>query len=313
MTDTKANILVVGSVNMDIVVRAPHMPSPGETVLGRGFVTSPGGKGANQAVAAARLGASVTMIGRVGDDAFGAELMEGLRAENIDCNSVLVTDNCASGVAVIIVDSIGENSIVVASAANHRLTPDDVYGRVELFERADTLLIQLELPLPTVRASIDLAKRHGCRIILDPAPAPKSFPPELCKVDIITPNVSEATMITGSRTGEERADRNIALDLIDRGAKAAVLKLGSRGSLVASGDGEFSRAPAFKVPIVDTTGAGDAFTAALAVSVTSGLGLEEATRFANAAGAVACTRLGAQNAMPNTLEVQMLIDDQPQQ
>ena len=313
MTDGTANILVVGSVNMDVVVRAPHMPAPGETVLGRGFVTSPGGKGANQAVAAARLGAKVTMIGRVGDDAFGAELMEGLRAEKIDCNNVLVTDNCASGVAVIIVDSIGENSIVVAGAANFRLTPDDIYGRAELFEQADAILLQLELPLPTVRASIDLAKRHGCRIIMDPAPVPKPFPSELCKVDILCPNVPEAEAITGSRTGEERADRNIALDLMARGAKAAVLKLGSRGSLVAGGDGEFSRVPAFKVDIVDTTGAGDAFTAALAVSVASGRNLKRAARFANAAGAIACTRLGAQDAMPNALEVKMLMEDQPKQ
>ncbi|HUS92554.1 MAG TPA: ribokinase [Phycisphaerae bacterium] len=307
----KPRILVVGSINMDLVVRSPHMPAPGETVLGEGFVTSPGGKGANQAVAAARLGARCRFLGRIGRDTFGQALLAGLRAEGIDCTDVIPTDTAATGVAMIIVDARGENSIVVASGANHRLTPDDVFARAEAFEQADAVVLQLELPLPTVRAAIEVARRYACKVILDPAPAPQRLPEALCHVDVISPNVTEAEMLTGSKTGEERADKNIAMDLIARGASAAVLKLGSRGSMVVTNDGKMARVPAFDVTIVDTTAAGDAFTAALAVEVAKGTDLRAAARVANAAGALACTRLGAQTAMPTWTEVRMLMEDQP--
>ena len=306
----KPDILVIGSVNVDLVVRATHMPSPGQTVLGNGFVTSPGGKGANQAVAAARLGGRCRMVARVGDDAFGRQLLAGMRDEGIQCDNVMVTEDCSTGVALIIVDGHGENSIVVAGEANYRLSPDDIVPCAELFRQADVVVLQLELPLPTVRVAADLARRYGCKIILDPAPAPKSMPPELCQVDILTPNAIEAEIITGTRTGEERADKNIGLDLVARGAQAAVLKLGSRGSLVAAADGQFARVRAFRVDIVDTTGAGDAFTGALAVAVARGESLTAAARFANAAGALTCTKLGAQAAMPTAPEVEMLIEDQ---
>jgi ribokinase len=311
MMPQEPRILVVGSINMDLVVRSPHMPAPGETVLGEGFVTSPGGKGANQAVAAARLGASCRFIGRVGRDAFGQALTAKLQAENIDCTDLIVTDGAPTGVAMIIVDAKGENSIVVASGANYQLTPDDVFSRAEAFEQADAVVLQLELPLPTVRAAIDLARRNNCKVILDPAPAPGRLPEALCQVDVISPNVNEAELLTGSRTGEERADKNIAMDLIARGAKAAVLKLGSRGSMVVTSDGQMARVPAYSVEIVDTTAAGDAFTAALAVAVAQGQDLRDAARMANAAGALACTKLGAQSAMPTLAEVRMLMQDQP--
>lgn len=304
-------ILVVGSVNLDLVVRAPHMPAPGETVLGKGFVTSPGGKGANQAVAAAKLGGSARIIARVGDDAFGAQLLESLRANGVDCSDVMVTEGCPSGTAVIIVDGIGENAIVVAGGANSRLTPDDVFTRANLFDDADVVLLQLELPLPTVRAARDLAARHGCKVVLDPAPAPASLGPELCKVDVLTPNIVEAERITGYRAGQDRAERNTALDLLVLGAEAVVLKLGARGSLVADNNGHLARLRAYKVDIVDTTAAGDAFTAALGVAIGRGEELDAAARFANAAGALACTRLGAQQAMPTRDEVRMLMADQP--
>jgi ribokinase len=307
-----ARILVVGSINMDMVVRSPHMPAPGETVLGEGFTTSPGGKGANQAVAAARLGAKCSLLGRVGKDAFGLTLLKGLLAEGIDCANVMVTEGVATGVAMVIVDSRGENSIVVASGANYLLTPDDVFSREAAFKQADTVVLQLELPLPTVRAAIEVAKRNNCKVILDPAPMPKCLSSTMCEVDVITPNVAEAEMLTGTRTGEEKADMNIALDLIARGAKAAVLKLGSRGSMVVTADGHMARVPAYNVEIVDTTAAGDAFTAALAVNVAEGKDLIAAAKFANAAGALACTRLGAQSVMPTRDEVQMLMEDQPQ-
>ena len=308
----KPSILVVGSINMDLVVRAPRQPAPGETVLGEGFTTSPGGKGANQAVAAARMGGRCRMVGRVGDDAFGEELLAGMKAENIDCTYIWKTEDAATGVAMIIVDAKGENSIVVAGGANRRLTPDDIFPHRNLFEQADVLVVQLELPMPTVRAAVDLARRHNCKIILDPAPAPRQMPEQLYQVDVISPNATEAEIFTGKLAVEERVDKQVASEFIERGAKAAVLKLGARGSLVVTADGQIARVPAYKVKIVDTTAAGDAFTAALAVAAASGKPLPEAAKIANAAGALACTRLGAQSAMPTADEVRMLMEDQPQ-
>ena len=304
-------VLVVGSVNMDLIVRAPEMPCPGQTVLGDGFTTNPGGKGANQAVAAARLGAHCRLLGRVGRDEFGRTLTEALKGEGIDCTHLLDTDRHPSGVAFILVDAQGENSIVVASGANAQLTPDDVFAAADAFAGADVVLLQLELPLPTVRAAVDVARRNGCRIILDPAPAPRRLPPELYNVDIISPNVTEAETLTGKRALEERLDKHVAMDLLAAGAKTAVLKLGSRGSLVVANDGHFYRVPAYKVSVVDTTAAGDAFTAAMGVALARGQSLHNAARFANAAGALACTRLGAQSAMPTAMEVSMLMSDQP--
>jgi ribokinase len=306
----KPTVLVVGSINMDLVVRTGRMPSPGETVLGEGFKTSPGGKGANQAVAAARLGAHCRMIGRVGDDAFGRRLLEGLNAEGIDCSCVMATEDVASGVAMIVVDAMGENSIVVAGGANRGLTPDDVFSCGQCFVESQVVVLQLELPLPTVRAAIDMARRHRCRIILDPAPALRNMPAELYRVDILSPNTGEAEVLTGAKAIEERLDKQVALELIARGAKAAVLKLGQRGCLIGTDDGHFYRVPAYKVDVVDTTAAGDAFTAALAVALASGRRMHDAARFANAAGALACTRFGAQAAMPTLAEVNILMTDQ---
>ena len=309
----KPNILVVGSINMDLVVRCRQLPAAGQTVLGgEAFITSPGGKGANQAVAVARTGGQCRMIGCVGKDAFGEQLLSVLKVEGIDTAAVAVTEEAATGVAMIIVDAMGENSIVVAGGANRHVTADDnIYPNAELFKKADIVLLQLELPLPAVRAAAMLARRNDCKVILDPAPAPSGLCEELCNVEVICPNVIEAELITGSKTGEQRADKNIALDLIARGAKATVLKLGARGSIVVTADGQFARVPAYKVDIVDTTGAGDAFTGALGVAIATGQDLPAAARFANAAGALACTKLGAQFAMPTSAEIRMLMADQP--
>ncbi|MFW6132657.1 MAG: ribokinase [Planctomycetota bacterium] len=304
------NILVVGSINMDLILRCPSMPTPGETVLGDGFRTAPGGKGANQAVAAARLGARCTLIGRIGEDAFGEELLANLRAEGVDCRDVLGTSEAPSGVAAILVDGNGENTIVVAGGANRCLTPDDLFAREALFRDADAVLLQLELPLPTVRAAIDLARRHGCLTVLDPAPAPRRPVAGLFEVDVLSPNASEAELLTGIPTGDQHANKNVASELIARGARAAVLKLGSRGSLVVSADGEMARVGPYKVTITDTTAAGDAFTAALGVSLSRGSALRVAARYANAAGALASTRIGSQSAMPTADEVAMLMADQ---
>ena len=308
----EATILVVGSINMDLVVRTVEMPEPGETVLGKGFATAPGGKGANQAVAVVRQGAKCIFLGRVGSDEFGSTLLAGMRAEGIDCDNVETTAGAATGVAVIIVDAKGENSIVVASGANHMVTPDDVYGRAELFDAADVVVLQLELPLPTVCAARKLSASYGCKVVLDPAPAPPALPTELCEVDVISPNVSEAEVITGQKADEadERVDKLVASDLIARGARSAVLKLGARGSLVVTAEGEIEKIRPYKVDIVDTTAAGDAFTASLAVGLARGLDLPQSARIANAAGALACTKFGAQPAMPTATEIKMLMDDQ---
>ncbi len=305
------NILVVGSINMDLVIRTPRLPGPGETVLGRGFTTTPGGKGANQAVAVARLGGRCSLIGRIGSDPFGQILLEELQAEDMDCSGVTITTDRPTGVAMILVDTTGENSIVVDGGANRLVNADDdIFPNIHLFEAADVVLLQLELSLSLVRAAIDQAKRHGCKVILDPAPAPTHLPDELCSVDVLSPNIIEAERITGQKIGEERIDKNVATDLIARGAKAVVAKLGHRGSLIVTADGHFWRVPPYKVDIVNTTGAGDAFTAALAVALGSGEELPDAARFANAAGALACTRHGAIAAMPSRKEVRTLMADQ---
>ncbi|HUT62309.1 MAG TPA: ribokinase [Phycisphaerae bacterium] len=306
----KPTILVVGSINMDLVVRTPRMPEPGETVLGSGFKTTPGGKGANQAVAAARLGGNCRMIGLLGEDAFGEGLLAGLKAEGVECTHVGQRPNESTGVAMIVVDANGENSIVVASGANHKLTPDDIYSSEEAFKGADVVVLQLELTLPTVRAAIDLGRRHGARIILDPAPAVRAMHKELFQVDIISPNASEAEILTGRRAMEERVDKQVVSELIGQGAKAVVLKLGARGCLVGMADGHFYKVPTYDVEVVDTTAAGDAFTAALAVAVGRGENMHLAAKFATAAGALACTKFGAQSAMPTADEVAMIMNDQ---
>ncbi|MBN1942562.1 MAG: ribokinase [Phycisphaerae bacterium] len=311
MTDGEANVLVVGSINMDLMVRVGRMPVPGETIHGEDFRTNPGGKGANQAVAAARLGAKVRMIGSVGRDDFGRALKQSLAGEGVDVEYIRESERSASGTAMILVDQKGENSIVVAGGANFDVTPDDVFSREDLFTECDVVLMQLELPLQTVRAAIEVGRRHHVRTILDPAPVPKQFSDGLCEVDILTPNVVEAERLTGHKAAEERVDKIVASQLIARGAKNVVLKLGSRGSLVICADQHFYRIPPYKVLVRDTTAAGDAFTAALGVAVARGASLHDAARFANAAGALACTKFGAQAAMPAAYEVKMLMDDQP--
>lgn len=303
----RPNILVVGSINMDLAVRTPQMPEPGQTVLGYNFITSPGGKGANQAVGVARLGGRCRFIGRVGADAFGAQLVANMRAEGIDCTDVMATPEAPTGVALIIVDGKGENRIVVAPGANYLVTPDDLFSREEIFKQSAIVMLQLELPLPTVRAAIDVARRNGCKIILDPAPVPsQGLCSDLCKVDVLSPNVTEAEALTGQKAVDERGDKLVASDLITRGANAAVLKLGPRGCLVVMADGHFYTVGPYKVDVVDTTAAGDAFNAAFAVAMARGDNMHQAAKFANAAGALACTRFGAQTAMPTLDEVKAL-------
>jgi ribokinase len=297
-------IVVVGSINMDLVARVPHLPRPGETVHGRTFSQVPGGKGANQAVAAARLGAAVTMIGRVGDDAFGQQLIASLKAQGVQTQHLQETPNCPSGLALIGVEDSGQNAITVIGGANQRLTLVDVGMHSATIAAADALLVQLEVPLLTVLGAVHIAKQHGVLTILDPAPAPASpLPEQLYTVDLISPNQSEAESLTGVAVATIADAARAAAVLHKRGVRLVVIKLGEQGALASQLGSKAIHVPAPQVRVVDTTAAGDAFTAALAVALVEGRSLADATRFACAAGSLATTRPGAQDAMPSRVEV----------
>ena len=299
-----AEIVVVGSSNTDMVVRVPHLPAPGETVLGGSFLMAAGGKGANQAVAAARLGAQVKLVARVGQDVFGEAALLGLEREGIDTQHISVDLETASGVALITVDDTGENSIAVAPGANRRLSPTDVQRAQAAILDADVLLLQLEVPLETVQMAAELAHQAGVRVILNPAPAPGSpLPPALLVcVDVLTPNEKEAGDLTGAPDSLGQAARR----LLDMGVEAVVITLGARGALIATPEGQ-QTVPGFPVEAVDTTAAGDAFNGGLAAALAEGRPLAEAVRFANACGALAATRLGAQPSLPTAEEVDVFL------
>lgn len=304
----KPRILVVGSLNMDLVAHVAHLPQPGETVLVETFIQSPGGKGANQAVAAARLGAETTMLGCVGNDAFGTRLLAALRENGVATEHVRITSECSSGVALIGVEQSGQNSILVAGGANLCLLPGDVQASEHLFAAADAVLLQLEIPTRTVAAACLLAKRHGVMVLLDPAPAPGApLPEELCAVDLISPNQSEAESLTGIAVTCPADAARAAAVLQGRGARQVVVKLGAQGALCCDNRGAISHVSAPQVQAVDTTAAGDAFGAALAIALVEGRSLAEATEFACAAGALATTRRGAQEAMPTREAVDQLL------
>ncbi len=304
----KPRIVVIGSVNMDLVARVTHLPRPGETVHGSSFETIPGGKGANQAVAAARLGATVCMVGRVGDDAFAVALIDSLRLSGVNTDAILCTPGCSSGIATIGVENSGENAIVVVAGANGRVTPADVAGTESIISQADTVLLQLEIPVESVVAAVALARRRGVRVVLNPAPSPSALPSELYGVDAICPNETEAAAITGlSGSGPDAAFQQSQW-LVDRGAGLAIVTLGSRGAVYCERGKEPVLAPPFKVRAVDTTAAGDAFAGALAVALSEGAPAAIALRMACAAGALAATRAGAQPAMPSRNEVESLFN-----
>jgi len=306
-----ATIVIVGSLNMDFVAAVERLPAPGETVLGRDFQMIPGGKGANQACAAARLAAGSTrvkMVGRVGYDFFGDHLKASLSAAGVDVSAVHATRASPTGVALISVDRSGQNSIVVASGANHALAVSEVEAMRSVFRGVRLVLFQLESPLDTVSAALRLAREEGARTVLDPAPA-QPLPVELLAgVDILTPNESEALLLLGRPPGRVELVQAPALArfLRDLGPQAVVLKLGDRGSFYYDGQSEhFS--DAFPVTARDTTAAGDVFNAALAVALAEDRPIAEALRFANAAAAISVTRAGAQSSVPSRAEVETLI------
>ncbi|MCS7315357.1 MAG: ribokinase [Bryobacterales bacterium] len=301
-------LVVVGSLNMDFLVTVERLPAPGETVLGRDFQMVPGGKGANQACAAARLaGPSMTvrMVGRVGYDWFGDHLKAALAAVGVDVSSVHATRAQATGVALIWVDGSGQNSIVVAPGANHALAASEMEGHRRSFQGTRFALFQLEIPLPAVAAGLRIAREEGARTMLDPAPARPLEREVLELADVLTPNETEASLLVGRKPGRVApADApGLARALRQAGARTVVLKLGDQGCYYDDGHRQIHQ-PAFPVDVRDSTAAGDTFNAALAVALCEGLPIERALRFANAAAAISVTRLGAQASVPLRREVE---------
>ncbi len=302
----KPRILVVGSSNTDLIIKVAHIPKPGETILGGEFARAAGGKGANQAVAAARAGGAVTFIARVGCDGNGEQALAGFAADGINVKHVIRDPSRPSGVALILVDRNGENCIAVASGANDRLSPADVHKSKEAFRRAQVVLLQLETPLPTVAACVALAAAAGERVVLNPAPA-RPLPAQLLtRVYLLTPNESEAELLTGLAVTNEATAARAADKLRTRGVQNVVITMGARGAFVAGKDVQ-QMIPGIKVHAVDATGAGDIFNGALVVALAEGLPLLEAAQFASAAAAISVTRFGAQPSAPTRSEIQTLL------
>jgi len=293
-------VAVVGSINMDLVARCDGLPRPGQTVHAVSFSQLPGGKGANQAVAAARLGARCTFIGRVGDDSYGRQLTETLKQYGVHTAAVTVTPGTSSGLAWINVEQSGENAITIVAGSNGHLTRDDVQCNQTLIQSANVLIVQLEVPLEAVTAALHTATAAGVLTVLDPAPAPAdNLPDELYQVDVMTPNQIEAESLTGVPVRDVGSAVRACHLLRERGVRRPIITLGADGAVFLD---EWTKTPRHTVPprvdVIDTTAAGDAFTAGLACRFAGGSTLAAAVRFGCAAGALATTTLGAQNAMP---------------
>jgi ribokinase len=304
MAKDKPKITVVGSCNMDLVVRSARIPVVGETIMGSDFMTNPGGKGANQAVAAAKLGADVHFVGRLGNDAFGKEGLANMQSVGINTDHVSMTKGVSSGVALITVDDKGNNAIVVAPGANDKVTPADVKKAASVIKSSGALVVQLEVPMETVKAAVKIAHDAKILVVFDPAPAPaKPLDADLIKmIDILKPNEIEAEMLSGIKVKDETSAKAAAQKLLDKGVKSVILTLGEKGCLVAA-DGKMEFIAAKKVKAVDSTAAGDAFTGALAVGLTEGKSLTESVNLASHVAALSVTKRGAQASMPTRKEV----------
>jgi ribokinase len=302
----KNSVVVIGSSNTDMILRVARVPRPGETLLGGAFSTAAGGKGANQAVAAARAGGGVAFVARLGLDSLGNEALAGFRREGMTLSHVVRDPSQPSGVALIFVGADGENSIGVAGGANQRLSPRDVRAARSLIEGARVLVLQLETPLETVEAAASIAHRAGVQVILNPAPAQPLPDSLLGKVSLLTPNETEASLLTGVSVVDVASATLAAAALRKRGAHGVIVTLGASGALVAT-DAAVSLVPGFAVRALDTTAAGDVFNGALAVRLAEGCPLLDAVRFAHAAAAISVTRAGAQPSIPTRREINALL------
>ena len=294
-------VIVIGSSNTDMVVRSEHLPRPGETVLGGGFMMAGGGKGANQAVAVAKMGHPVVFAAAVGKDIFGEEAVARYKSYGID-TTYIVRKDTPSGVALILVDASAQNSISVALGANNELMLEDVMPALDIVEEGDIVLLQLESPMSTVEACIGVAAAKGARVILNPAPAAKVGAAALSKLYLITPNQTEAEILTGVEVNDEASAVKAAEALCALGVKKVVITLGSEGALLYE-DGKAEIIPARKVEAVDTTAAGDVYNGAMCAALAEGMSLRESLRFATKASAISVSRVGAQPSIPSRTEV----------
>ncbi|HUS94076.1 MAG TPA: ribokinase [Patescibacteria group bacterium] len=300
------SIVVFGSINMDLVAHTPRLPSPGETIIGRSFTTVPGGKGANQAVACARLGAAVELVGRLGNDVFGEQLLVHLQAQGVGTRYLSREESISSGVALIEVDDAAENNIIVIPGANGRVGQADLLHLITALSQAKLLLLQLEIPLEVVIAAAHLANERGVKVILDPAPA-QELPAEVYPlVDLLTPNETEAASLTGLTIANIDDAVIAACKLLSFGARRVIIKLGNQGALLADEKG-VELFPAFPVTAVNTVAAGDAFNGALAVALSKDQPLRTAIRWGLAGGALSVTQFGAQESMPDLGMLQQIL------
>jgi ribokinase len=303
-------ITVIGSFMMDLVIKAERRPKRGETLIGQSFGMFPGGKGFNQAVAAIRLGAHVHMVGKLGEDDFGERFLKSLAIAGIGSEFVSTTNQAMTGVGSPVIDAQGDNSIIVVPGANMLLLPSDIEKARNLIEKSDMVLMQLENPVETVLCAAGIAHSAGVPILLNPAPA-RQLPDELLAlVTILTPNEIEAEMLTGCNVADTTSALQAAIILLQKKIQSVVLTLGERGAMLAEKD-RFVQIPGFQVKVIDTTAAGDAFCAALAVQFASGYSMEESIAFANSAGALATTILGAEPAMPRLDDIKLFNKNHP--
>lgn len=303
----KNKVVVIGSYNTDLTIRAKKIPRPGETVIGGIFNESGGGKGANQAVAAVRAGADVNFIARVGNDVLGKKGIQRLTGEKIDTRHVFLDNDVSTGVAFVVIDERGENSIVVASGANARLSPSDIETAKDAISLASVILVQLESPLETVRAAIKKSHENNATVILNPAPAQHLENNLLEGIDIITPNKIEAEMITGIKITDEESLRQITKKFFEYGIKNVFITLGPKG-IFAGLPRTMELIPAFKVRSIDSTGAGDVFSGSLAAFIADGMSIEKAVKMAIVSSSISVTRMGTQNSAPRRNEIEQFME-----